>query len=245
MSRWIRGGLVALSLMCLSLPARAGLIHQYDLQNSYADALGGPALAPNGGSLAGGGGYQFDANQGLSLDGALPGPDVYSIAIDFSFARLDGYRRIVDFKDLQSDTGLYNLDQSLNFYNIITGPQVFATDTLARLVLTRDAAGMVNGYLNGVLQISFDDSSTQLATFTGTDNRIWFFQDDVAVPGEASAGFVNFIQIYDTALSADEVRALGGPTASAVPEPATWLLATGAGLALVAIRARDRRRARA
>ncbi|HEY1154389.1 MAG TPA: PEPxxWA-CTERM sorting domain-containing protein, partial [Pseudolabrys sp.] len=67
-------------------------------------------------------------------------------------------------------------------------------------------------------------------------------QDDFGVSGEASSGFVDYIRIYDTALTAQEVAALVPPgTAPAVPEPATWaMMIAGFGLAGAAIRSRQR-----
>ena len=65
------------------------------------------------------------------------------------------------------------------------------------------------------------------------------FQDDLAVPNEASGGVVDFIKIYKGALTAAEVRALE----QAVPEPTTLLL-TGFGLGTLAVTAWRRRESR-
>ena len=45
-----------------------GLIHDYELNGSFADALGGPSLTPNGGTLNATN-YTFGPNQGLTLAG--------------------------------------------------------------------------------------------------------------------------------------------------------------------------------
>jgi len=192
--------------------------HLYELNGSFADALGGPALNPLGGSL-GASSYSFAANQGLSLDNAV-GSSVYTIDTSFALDQTNGYRRLLDFKNALSDTGLYNLSTALNFYNVATGGNgAFADGQTVRLTVSRDAAGNFSGYINGVLQISFNDTAG-LAQFSGPNQVARFFVDDNAVGGEASAGSVDYIAIYDTALSAAEIANLH----PAVPEPQSYAL---------------------
>ena len=93
--------------------------HFYSLDTTYADALGGPALVGQGGALDASH-YNFGVNQGLQLNNALQS-DIYTIDLQFNFDTTAGYRRIVDFKAGGSDTGLYQLDTALNFYNVATG----------------------------------------------------------------------------------------------------------------------------
>lgn len=211
--------------------------HLY-LLNDASDALGGPALTGLGGSFGtsayGQVGYSFGVNLGLSLAAAVP-QSVYTIDFTMALDETNGYRRLVDFKDLTSDTGLYNLSTTLNFYNVTTGPNdAFAIGLLARVTITRDAASTFTGYVNGAQQISFSDSAG-LGEFTGASQIAYFFRDDNAVGGEASAGFVDYIRIYNVALSATDVAGLGAP----VPEPGSWALML-AGLALLG-RAASRR----
>src|SRR4051812_39658528 len=92
-------------------PAHAGLIHQYQLNGSLADDFAGPSLVAAGGSLNATN-YSFGANQGLSLSGGLATPGTYSIEMVFHFDNVSGFRKILDFKDRTSDTGLYNLSNA-------------------------------------------------------------------------------------------------------------------------------------
>jgi hypothetical protein len=213
-------------------PARAGLIHDYEFNGTLADSLGGPPLVSLGGTV-GPTSYTFGAQQGLSLTNALT-TGLYTIDLSFEFDTLSGYRKILDFRNLSSDLGFYNLNTDLNFYNFAFGPNgALTAGTYARVDLTRDAANLVTGYVNGVAQFSFTDSGGDGA-FSPINNIINFFQDDgVAGGGESSSGSVDQIRIYDAALSAANVLALGGPKLpGAVPEPSgVILVATGLALA--------------
>ena len=212
---WICATLLALGM---GVAQAASPTHLYALDNSLLDSLGGPALSSFGGTL-GATHYSFDANQGLAVDNAVD-PDVYTIDIRFVFASTSGYRRIIDFQGGDSDTGLYILNTALNFYPGITGPDSVVVDGQpVRVTITRDEADNFTGYVDGVQQISFLDD-TGLARFGTASNTARFFIDDNVVAGEASAGSVDSIAIYATALSAQEIAAL----APAVPEPGTYAL---------------------
>jgi hypothetical protein len=104
-------------------------------------------------------------------------------------------------------------------------------------VLTRDATGNTVAYVGNTATLSFLDSGN-LATINSVLN---FFNDDNSVGGEQSSGFVDYIRIYDTALTANEVAGLTPPVAvgGAVPEPATWaMMLLGFGLVGTSLRLR-------
>lgn len=176
---------VSLCTLFLALPAVWGstLTHDYNLTSSLNDLVGSAPLISDGGSV-GATGYAFAATQGLNVSSALSNVGNYSILMDFSFLDLNGYRKIVDYKNLASDNGVYNLSTDLNYFNFSFGPNgAFTADTLARVIITRDSAtSLVTGYVNGVQQISFTDSTSD-ATFTGPNGIIRFFEDDNVTGG--------------------------------------------------------------
>jgi PEP-CTERM motif len=222
--------LVSLVTLMVTAPAVWGatLTHDYNLTSSLNDLVGTNPLISDGGMITSSG-YTFAPDQGLNVSSELTNVGDYSILMDFSFTDLTGYRKILDFKDLTSDNGLYNLNTQMNYYNFVTGgPGAFSPDVPVRVVLTRDnATGDVTGYVDGVQQITFTDSTND-ATFTGANGIMRFFEDDAVTGGhESSNGVATRISIYDGALTSAEVAALGGPSLPGVPEPASFLLLAG------------------
>lgn len=149
----------------------------------------------------------FTEGSGLRLSPAssvIPS-DSYTIAVLFRFATVSGFRRLIDFKDGSSDSGLYVHDGSLNFYTV-TGAEggSIAANSYVQVVLTRDRDGTVVGYLDGARQFVFAD--TQGAAVIAAANVLRFFRDDGT--SEHSAGAVARLRLFDRPLSADEVAAL-------------------------------------
>lgn len=227
-------GLSALAMLAATAQATTP-VHLYQLKDT-SDVYGGPAIVGEGGSfntaLGGLTGYAFGVDQGLILNNVVPA-NVYTLDFVVEFDTVGGYAKFVDFKDLTSDNGLYNLGARLNFYPVVSGPDAVLTSSqLVRVSLSRDATGLLKGYVNGTLQFSFDDSSAQLATFSSPLNVAHFFHDDTATGGrEASGGFVDYIRVYDQALSDTEIAGLPDP--ALVPEPGTWALMLAGSLAVL------------
>lgn len=228
--------LLPLLALCTAGLAQAATPTHLYLMDDTSDALGGSTLTTLGGDFTSKTGhYSFGPNQGFWLADTV-NADVYTLDFAFSLDTVSGYRRLVDFKALTSDTGLYNLNTRLNFYNAITGADaVFAAGQDGRVTLTRDAAGLVTGYFNGVQQFQFNDASG-LARFSSANRAAYFFRDDNAVSGEASGGTIDYLRVYGVALTSAEVAGLTSP----VPEPSTGLLAA-AGIGLFALLRRRQR----
>jgi hypothetical protein len=231
-----KGAILAVFALAAVSPA-ATVSHIYELNGSFADTLGGPAMVSAGGTL-GASGYTFSYDQGPNLSNAITSD--YSIELLFRLDEVGGYNRVFDFKNRTTDIGVYVQDGGLKFWPITSnGPTTIAANEIAHVVLTRNGGGTVTGYLQGIQQFSFVDSGSD-AVFSGPNNIIHILRDEgtQGVPGEHSAGFLDRVRIYEGALTGVEVAALqaGGPPPglSAVPEPSTWTL-IAAGMSILGV----------
>jgi len=145
---------------------------------------------------------QFPQGNGLqaSTGGVIP-TSAYTIVVDFRLDAVSGFRRIIDFQNSSRDTGLYNFNGSLSFFGSASGaPDSPITpssggDPYHEVVLTRDSAGEVVGYVDGTEQLRFDDASGAAVIHPG--QTLTFFKDDNSVSGEEAAGAVAGIRLYD------------------------------------------------
>jgi Concanavalin A-like lectin/glucanases superfamily len=182
-------------------------LHQYSFAGSLADDNGRAPMTGAGGTLTADG-YRFAANQGLRVLDALP-PNAYTVDLLFSFEQLGGWRKILDFKSLESDNGFYIYESHLQFV-IVAGtsfadaPQLLTPNGLTQVTLTRDTKNHVVGYVNREPGFSFDDTGNAAAL---NSTEATFFIDDKPTSGnEAAAGLVRRIRIYDRALTAAELQ---------------------------------------
>lgn len=211
---------LAFSTLCMTAVAQSP-VADYRFNHSLVDSLGqAPALVP---SVPGDGGFvpvtldgvlttarMFSEGAGFVLDveDVLPGQS-YTIAVLVRLDRTGDYAKIVDTKALQSDTGLYAVAEALYVYPADVYPPegVFLPDTWHHVVMTRSETGAVSAYLDGVVQLSFDDSVSNFVVIS-PERLLAFFQDDNMTIGEHSAGTVARIRLFDTALSPGQVADL-------------------------------------
>lgn len=185
-------------------------LHQYHLRGDYRDDFGGPDLVPVGGSFVAGG-YQFGANQGLTVTGAMP-DQVYTVDLVFAFDSYTttSWQKILDFKGLSTDEGYYTYGDSSQFVVVAgaqfaDGPPGLIGGTSYQMTITRDGAGVVTGYVDRAQVWQFTDGAG-VATLLAPGALASFFIDDNATGmGEAGAGTVRRIRIWDRALPAGEL----------------------------------------
>ncbi|GAA4409906.1 hypothetical protein GCM10023089_23550 [Quisquiliibacterium transsilvanicum] len=229
-------------------------MHDFQLNGTLADALGGPSLvAINAGGTdgtIGASGFSFPANAGLQLTNGLFDAADYSIEMAFSFDAISSWRRIIDFKNRSTDLGLYNFNGAIQFYPFTTGSGIFSPGGMVNIIVTRDdATDAFNVYAGGLNILTLNDAPGD-AVFSTAGKMVNFFRDDTVVSNEASSGFVDKIRFYDGALTAIEARCLqtGSPEACGVPPPPNGSVPVPstlalAGLALLGLGARRRRAA--
>jgi outer membrane protein assembly factor BamB len=153
--------------------------------------------------------------EGVTLYPASPTvtSTVYSMALRFRFDTVTGYRRVFDAKLGTDDAGLYVRDGKLVFFPVVEGASAtIAAGDWVQVVLTRDSAKTVTGYVDGVQQFQFTDANDDAALLLdGTSQHAmrWFIDNTTGGgSGEESGGAVARIRVWNRALSATEVSNL-------------------------------------
>ncbi|HVQ36008.1 MAG TPA: DUF4214 domain-containing protein, partial [Pyrinomonadaceae bacterium] len=182
---------------------------------------------------------RFPTNNGLALSpttGVILN-DVYTIVTLLKFDEANKRRRILDFKNGSSDNGLYaEADNNLRFAAVASGSGgPMSANTYIQVAITRDAAGLVTGYVNGAQQFQFNDGGS--LAVTDTNNTLRFFQDNTSGggTGEASAGMVARLRLYARALSAAEIAGLDREPSGVKFSAANYNVSEGAGSATVTV----------
>jgi hypothetical protein len=157
--------------------------------------------------------WQFSKGVGLGL-GPTTGEannDAYSVVMLFRLSEIGGFDRLIDLKSGTAESGLHLYNGQLNFWrttasNSFFGSKVIANNEYAQVVLTRAADGTVAGYVDGIRQWQFSDTTGE--ALISSQNTLRFFQDN-AGGSEHSAGAVARIRVFDRPLTATEVSNLG------------------------------------
>ena len=156
--------------------------------------------------------------------------------------------KILDFKNLSSDAGLYvnAMTGTLAFIDgsgVLQGTGGAAISSLAysQIVLTRDSStNLTSVYLNGTLAFSFTDNVGLAvlgdSSMSGNSFLTLFKDDGMGLGGsiltESTQGNIARLRLYDGVLSPDDVMNLD----TTVPELSTYLLCAVGAIALLVTR---------
>jgi len=248
-------------VMTLSISHAATLEADYQLQGTLDSSVGGipplnyPIGTPNYviDTVDGQSRQVLDVPPGSGPQAVLNGfvsSNNYSVVLLASFPLQAAVAtKLMDFKDLTSDSGLYINNGLLDFYDetgstIALGGQPLLTNGYGQIVITRDeATDLTSVYVNGAPAFSFTDTSdlAVVSNTNTTDNLLTFFTDDHAGLGapEDTTGNIARIRLYDGVLTPEQVAALD--RVEPVPEPTCLSLALAGGILATAIRSRMKR----
>ncbi len=185
------------------------------------------------------------SGQGLQLN--IPAQlSTYTLALSFSFSDVTGYRKIIDFKHLSAESGIYAYSKSISVYSgSHHGGGSLTENTYTHLLITREATGESSGnlsvYLNGE-RISFGDDDFFVdsdGAFTISQLLYFGLDDRNGTEFASNGGFAN-LQLWNYVLSDSEIEDVVSDII-AIPEPSTTAVLAGlAGLGAVLIYRRRR-----
>ncbi len=143
-----------------------------------------------------GGGFTLRTNAELG--------ETYTIKLVFSFDDVSSYNKIIDFKNRNSDSGLYFQSGFINFYPLAESVQSFSAGELLQLVIARNSVDdkllvYVIDSGNEVALLDIDDiSDLALPHSDSGESVLGFFHDDLTTSTEStSGGKVYSLQILD------------------------------------------------
>ncbi len=209
------GGFLALVFIAFGTGVAFAVTLKADYQfqgNFNSSVAGAPALT----NLTGSGGansfqndvidgytrqtLRFPFNSGLSLNiaGLIPN-NTYTFVGLFRLDNVSGFRCIAAC-DPVNESGAYVVDGRLVFESTANTP--FVQNTYIQVVVVRDPDGTVRAYRDGGFRVNQPDPA---GDFIFDTNVMQLFQDPL---GNASAGNIARLRVYDGALTTTQVRAL-------------------------------------
>lgn len=183
--------------------------HSFEFNGNLDDSLTDLSLTnPNGGTVTSTT-YVFEEGQGLQgqdfLTFSNESPETYSVEMCLKITDNEDWRKLIDFKSLDQDEGLYvTPDDELGFYDEAYGETTIPGDTLFHVIMTRDMyTNQVVGYLDGSKEFSFTDNGGLAIPEL---NEWYFVKDDFDTnESEETSGTLNYIKIYDHVLNQDQI----------------------------------------
>ncbi len=166
--------------------------------------------------------YNFRQKTGLKYNnGSGSNFDDYTITVIIKFNTTPSrYFRVIDFSEGNSDNGIYNFQNNLNFYP--TGnvrANAFSPSNFTFLTLTRDGStNTIDVYINDTRVTTYSDSAG-LYKFP-TSGNIIFARDNIPpspAPDEDTNGQIAYIHITNSKSTASEVTDVFNNICSLIP----------------------------
>jgi hypothetical protein len=200
--------------------AGAAEVADYQFQNDLHSSIAG---APDLAVIGAGTGYATESvyntnrvvlthaiDSGLALTpttSILADPGIYSILMRVRHvASPTSYAKYVDVANGTMDEGLYDDGGHLRFYSYGYGLDQPVTADYVDIAVTRNAAGAMAGYVNGVPEFAVDDSVNPIGIVNNANILRFVYDDDTTNNTESAAGAVARIRIWNTALTAAEIK---------------------------------------
>jgi hypothetical protein len=221
------GVAIGAALLCTSAASAASLVGDYQLQGTHSSSGAGVALE----DLGTGNSFEtetvmgasrqvlaFPQDNGLRLNPTGIAGSTFSVVMTFRFADVVGYARILDSSNATEDQGFYVNDGKADYYDAsgndhespaaLFSPNVYSTVAMTQISTLPVSSAI---YVNGALAANAAASDPVIS------DTLRFFRDDSNVT-EESAGAVSCIRVFNGALTAAEVAAIGAsPTCGAPP----------------------------
>jgi hypothetical protein len=153
--------------------------------------------------------YRFKKNWGFQFNNALAGnflDSTYTIELYFKFDDVDGWNRVIDWKNRTTDDGAYVYYGDLGFYNFSRSDSttVMAGDYTYFVVTRNGVTKNLWMYSDAKNEVNFIDAED--AGVIDTSHVLNFFRDDLIVQNEASSGTVALLNIYNYLLDSATVK---------------------------------------
>jgi hypothetical protein len=135
----------------------------------------------------------------------------YTFVMLVNLDSVDGYRKLIDFDNLQADQGWYVYNSALYPYNLSDfdySSQLVTAGHWRQIAVTRDKNGVVRGYV-GDKKVGMADDPGNDEALGGAAVLHFLIDDAVSGGSEATGGLIARLRIWDDALSSKQIKNLG------------------------------------